>query len=84
MSAQTRYGYNPPIGLAGGIVDLAPYAIDTFTNEENSGVVKHGMGVIRGTHNNCFKLPATGTEANAFVEECAPCGRQPLPDVEEA
>ena len=30
MSAQTRYGYATPIGAAGGIVDLAPYAVDTF------------------------------------------------------
>ena len=34
MSAQNKYGFSTPIGAAGGIVDLAPYAIDTFLNEE--------------------------------------------------
>lgn len=49
MSAQTRYGYTTPIGAAGGIVDLAPYAIDTFLNEEETGKLKFGCGVVRGT-----------------------------------
>lgn len=49
MSAQIRYGYNTPVGAAGGIVDLAPYAIDTFLNEEATGVLKFGCGVVRGT-----------------------------------
>ena len=45
MSAQTRYGYSTPIGAAGGIVDLAPHAIDTFLNEEESGVLRFGVQV---------------------------------------
>lgn len=49
MSAQTRYGYSTPIGAAGGIVDLAPYAIDTFLNEEENGVLKFGTGVVQGS-----------------------------------
>ena len=49
MSAQTRYGYTTPIGAAGGIVDLAPHSIDTFLNEEESGVLKFGVGVVRGS-----------------------------------
>ena len=49
MSAQTRYGYSTPIGSAGGIVDLAPYAVDTFLNEEESGVMKFGYGVVQGS-----------------------------------
>lgn len=49
MSAQTRYGYATPIGAPGGIVDLAPYAIDTFLNDEENGVLKFGMGVVRGS-----------------------------------
>lgn len=49
MSAQTRYGYSTPVGAAGGIVDLAPYAIDTFLNEAESGVMKFGIGVVRGS-----------------------------------
>lgn len=49
MSAQTRYGYKTPIGAAGGIVDIAPYAIDTFLNEEDTGKMKFGLGVVQGT-----------------------------------
>ena len=33
MSAQTRYGYATPIGAAGGIVDLAPYAVDVYKRQ---------------------------------------------------
>lgn len=47
---QTRYGFTTPIGAAGGIVDIAPYAIDTFLNEENSGVLKFGVGVVQGSN----------------------------------
>lgn len=49
MSAQTRYGYSTPMGAAGGIVDLAPYAIDTFLNEEENGKLQFGMGVVHGS-----------------------------------
>lgn len=48
MSAQTRYGYSTPMGAAGGIVDLAPYVIDTRLNEEEAGVIKFGLGVVCG------------------------------------
>ncbi|MGN9096384.1 hypothetical protein [Flintibacter porci] len=47
MSAQTRYGYATPIGAPGGIVDLAPYAIDTFLNDEENGVLKFGTSKPR-------------------------------------
>lgn len=62
MSAQIHYGYNTPMGAAGGIVDLAPYAIDTFLNEAENGVMKFGVGVVRGTNPGVnVKLPsATG------------------------
>lgn len=46
---QTRYGFSTPIGSAGGIVDLAPYAIDTFLNEEENGILKFGIGVVKGS-----------------------------------
>ena len=49
MSAQTTYKFATPLGIAGGIVDVAPYAIDTFINEENTGVMGFGMGVVDGT-----------------------------------
>lgn len=61
MSAQTRYGYATPIGAPGGIVDLAPYAIDTFLNEEETGTLKFGMGVVQGSKPGTnVALPATG------------------------
>ena len=49
MSAQTRYGFATPIGAPGGIVDLSPHVIDTFLNEEASGVLKFGLGVVQGS-----------------------------------
>ena len=48
MGAQTRYGFHTPLGAAGGIVDLAPYAIDTFINSEETGKLKFGLGVVQG------------------------------------
>ena len=49
MSAQTKYGFSTPIGVAGGIYDIAPYAIDTFLNSEETGALKPGLGVVAGT-----------------------------------
>lgn len=66
MSAQIKYGYSTPMGAAGGIVDLAPYAIDTFLNENATGVL-FGMGVVQGTKPGVnVKLPATGATAAKF------------------
>lgn len=68
MSAQTRYGFSTPIGAAGGIVDLAPYAIDTFLNEENTGVMKFGIGVVCGTKKGVnVKKPVAASTAADFV-----------------
>lgn len=67
MSAQTRYGYATPIGAPGGIVDLAPYAIDTFLNDEENGVLKFGMGVVQGSKPGVnIALPAAGATADKF------------------
>lgn len=49
MSAQTRYGHSTPVGAAGGIVDLAAHVIDTFLNEEDTGKMKFGIGVVQGS-----------------------------------
>lgn len=48
MSAQTKYGFRTQLGAAGGIVDLAPYAIDTFINSEETGKMLFGIGVVQG------------------------------------
>ena len=66
MSAQLKYGYSTPMGAAGGIVDLAPYAIDTFLNENPTGVL-FGMGVVQGSKpGQNVKLPASGATAAKF------------------
>lgn len=67
MSAQTRYGYSSPIGAAGGIVDLAPYAIDAFLNEEDTGKMQFGMGVVTGSKKGTgIKLPVKASTAANF------------------
>lgn len=67
MSAQNRYGYKIPIGAAGGIVDIAPYAIDTFLNAEETGKMKFGMGVVQGDNpGKNIAIPATGDTAAKF------------------
>lgn len=67
MSAQTTYKFNSSIAFAGGLVDLAPYEIDTFANEEANGVMKFGMGVVSGTKANQIKKPTSGKKATDFV-----------------
>ena len=65
MSAQTTYRWDTVMGAAGGIVDLAPYAIDTFANEENDGVMKFGIAVVGGTAaDQCKVVTSTSEEAD--------------------
>lgn len=67
MSAQTKYSYATPIGAAGGIVDLAPYAIDSFLNEEDNGILKFGLGVVQGSKSGInVALPKKTSTANSF------------------
>lgn len=67
MSAQTYYGYSTPKGHAGGIYDLAPYAIDTFLNEAATGKMMFGMGVVQGSNPGVnIDIPATGATAEKF------------------
>ena len=68
MGAQNSYVFSTPIGQAGGIYDLAPYAVDSFCNESNDGVVKFGMGVVNGTvAGKTCKKPASGATAGSFL-----------------
>ena len=68
MSVQNSYGFSTPIGAPGGIVDLAPHAIDSFVNEENNGVLLPGMGVVYGTNpGKQVKKPVTGKTAATFA-----------------
>lgn len=67
MSAQTSYRYSTPIGVAGGIVDLAPYAIDTLKNEEENGVMTFGIAVVSGTDAGTqIKKPVSASTAANF------------------
>lgn len=67
MSAQTNYNHFAPIGSAGGIVDLSPYSIDTFLNEEETGTLKFGVGVFRGNViGNGIKLPESKSVSTDF------------------
>lgn len=67
MSAQTTYKFSTPMGVAGGIVDSAPYAIDTFKNEEETGVMLFGLGVVTGTAAGVqVKKPVAASTAAAF------------------
>lgn len=67
MGAQNRYGYISPLGSAGGIVDLAPYAIDTFINSEETGKMKFGLGVVVGDKPGTnIALPVEGATAEKF------------------
>ena len=49
MAVQTKYNWTTGRGIAGGLVDLTPHIIDTFINEEDTGVLKPGLGVMAGT-----------------------------------
>jgi len=67
MSAQTTYKYSSSIGSPGGIVDLAPHAIDSFLNGENTGVMKLGVGVVQGSNPGTnVVLPTTSATAATF------------------
>lgn len=67
MSAQTSYRFGTRIGSPGGIIDLAPYAIDTFLNDEPTGVMMLGVGVVQGDQaGNCIKLPTSAEDSGIF------------------
>ncbi len=67
MSAQTSYNFTSPAGSAGGLVDLAPYAIDTRLNTEATGTMTLGVGVVQGdTPGSNIALPTADATAAAF------------------
>lgn len=67
MSAQTTYGFATPRGVAGGLFDLSNYDIVTRLNEEADGILKFGVGVVRGTSaGSQVKLPVTASTAALF------------------
>ena len=67
MSVQTAYNFDTPFGIAGGIYDLSPYAIDALMNEENDGVMKCGLAVVTGTTaGKQIVLPTSSSDLGDF------------------
>jgi len=64
---QLNYGYATPAGIAGGLKDLSPYAIDTRNNVEATGVLLYGTGVVQGANSgNDINLPTTASTVAEF------------------
>lgn len=61
---QTAYGFNTPIGQAGGLYDLSPVEIDAFINEAADGELAFGMGAVQGSAPGTgVALPTASTSA---------------------
>ncbi len=65
---QTSYNYTTPKGVAGGLMDLTPYQVDSRINgETKAGALKFGMGVVQGTTPGTnVKLPTAASTADKF------------------
>lgn len=62
MSGQLTYSYTTPKGVAGALVDLSPYSIDSRTNEETAaGAMLYGMGAVVGSNPGSTVLVPTAT-----------------------
>jgi len=46
---QTQYTFMPSRGIAGSLVDISPYAIDSRNNDAADGVLAFGMGAVKGS-----------------------------------
>ncbi len=63
MSVQTSYNFATTKGVAGGLYDLSPYAVDSRRNESADGTLLFGMGVVVGTAaGNQVKVPSATTD----------------------
>lgn len=65
---QTSYRYDTPKGVAGGLLDLSPYQIDSRINGETvAGALKFGMGVVQGAApGEGVKIPTSTATADKF------------------
>lgn len=69
MAAQTSYNFFTTRGIAGGLYDLSDHVIDARRNEEDTGVLGFGLGVVVGTNAGIdVKLPG-GSETDATTFE---------------
>lgn len=67
MSAQTTYNFEAKRGVAGGLYDLTPHAVDTLLNGAETGTMKFGIGVVTGDKPGVnVALPKTGDTAAKF------------------
>ena len=65
--AQLSYGYNIPAGVAGGIYGLENYDIVARLNDETTGKMKFGVGVVQGANaGKSVKLPVAASTAAQF------------------
>lgn len=66
--AQLSYSYNTPKGVAGGLLEISPYQIDSRLNGETAaGSLKFGMGVVQGaTPGKNVSIPTTTATADKF------------------
>jgi len=66
--AQLTYKYTTPKGVAGGLLEISPYQIDSRLNGETAvGSLQFGMGVVQGSNPGTnVNRPATGATADKF------------------
>ena len=65
---QLNYSYQTAKGVPGGLADIAPYAIVSRVNgEETAGALKFGMGAVQGTNpGKDILLPDSESAADKF------------------
>jgi len=68
MSGQLTYSYQTPRGVAGALVDISPYSIDSRANEETViDAMLFGMGAVVGSNPGVNVLvPASTNTASDF------------------
>lgn len=69
MAAQLDYGFDIPKGVPGGLANLTHHEVISRRNEEATGKMKQGFGVVEGTTpGKTAKLPtATGDKFAGIV-----------------
>jgi hypothetical protein len=68
MGVQTTYSYTTPKGVAGGLLDISPYSIDSRINEEtDEKSLRYGMGAVVGTSpGKTVLIPSDASTAAQF------------------
>ena len=65
--SQLSYGYNTPAGIAGGIYGLENYDIVARMNDEATGTMKFGLGVVQGANaGKSVMLPVSASTSAQF------------------